>query len=143
MKRNPIDRTDIATGPIIPKGLAKLKGLAKPKGLGREERLSKRIDLIRVFKSPSWMGCEGLKLCYRKNNLPWNRIAVTTVKGFKGAVQRNRQKRISREIYRELKHSLKAGFDMIFILRPGEYSSLERKKQIQLLLEKANMILDE
>ena len=113
------------------------------RGLSREERLGRKIDLIRVFRSSYRVDCEGMKIFYRKNDLSWNRIAATTRKGFKGAVKRNRQKRIAREIYRNMKHSLKTGFDMIFFLYPGEYAYPTREKQIMFLLNKAKLTLEE
>ena len=113
------------------------------RGFHRKERLGRKIDLSRVFRSSFKLDCEGMKIFYRKNDLLWNRIAVTTRKGFKGAVKRNRQKRIVREIYRDMKHSLKTGFDVIFLLYPGEYSFPEREKQIMVLLNKAKLTLEE
>ena len=113
------------------------------RGLHRRERIRRKADLIRVFRSSYRLEYEGLKLFYRNNCLSWNRIAVTTRRGFKGAVKRNRQKRITREIYRNMKHSLKTGFDMIFCLYPGKYSFLERKRQLEFLLNKAKLLLEE
>ena len=109
-------------------------------GISRSERLRKRVDLRRVFRSPIKVGCKGLKLLYARNNLGWCRVVLTTSKGFKGAVRRNRQKRIGREIYRKLKGRLRQEFDLIFILYPGDYFYSERKKQISLLLQKADLL---
>ena len=50
------------------------------KSLTRDERLRSQSDISRVFKSSSRVSCSGAKLVYRKNDLGWNRIAVTLVR---------------------------------------------------------------
>ncbi len=86
------------------------------------------------------VGCKGQRLLYRANGLGRNRIVITTVRGFRGAVNRNRQKRIGREAYRRMKAGLKQGFDFVSILYPGEYTYIEREKQFHRLFQSAELI---
>jgi len=109
------------------------------KSLTRKERLRRRSDLNRVFVSVKKARCRGLKLLYIENNIQWNRIAFSTGKGFKRAVDRNRVKRVCREIYRTVKQQIKRGYDLIFIVYPGKYSFSERSSQVISLLEQAGL----
>ena len=111
------------------------------KNLTRIERLRSQFEISRVFKSSSRVSCSGAKLVYRRNELEWNRIAVTLVRKYGNSVQRNRSKRILREIYRSLKNNLKPGFDIIIVLYPGEYDYSIRESQVKYLLTKADIFL--
>ncbi len=112
------------------------------KSLTKRERLKRRADLARLFADPRKVGCLGLVILYQENGLAWNRIAVTTTKrGYRGSAQRNREKRIGREIYRGNKERIRTGFDMILIFRPGSFSFWEREKQFRMLIERAGLNL--
>ncbi|MCF6335978.1 MAG: ribonuclease P protein component [Spirochaetales bacterium] len=111
------------------------------KSLTRGERLRSQSDISRVFKSANRVSCSGAKLVYRNNDIEWNRIAVTLVRKYGNSVQRNRSKRIVREIYRSLKNNLKPGFDIVIVLYPGDYDYSIRMSQIKYLLCKANIFM--
>ena len=111
------------------------------KNLTRIERLRSQSEISRVFKSSTRVSCSGAKMVYRKNELEWNRIAVTLVRKYGNSVQRNRSKRILREIYRSLKNDLKPGFDIVIVLYPGDYNYSIRESQVKYLLRKANIFL--
>ncbi len=111
------------------------------KNLTRIERLRSQSDISRVFKSSSRVSCPGAKLIYLKNEFGWNRITVTLVRKYGNSVQRNRSKRILREIYRSLKNNLKPGFDFIIVLYPGDYDYSIRERQVKYLFTKANIFL--
>lgn len=111
------------------------------KNLTRIERLRSQSEISRVFKSSSRVSCPGAKLVYLKNELEWNRIAVTLVRKYGNSVQRNRSKRILREIYRSLKNNLKPGFDIVVVLYPGDYNYSIRMSQVKYLLAKADIFL--
>lgn len=111
------------------------------KNLTRIERLRSQSEISIVFKSSTRVSCSGAKMVYRKNELEWNRIAVTLVRKYGNSVQRNRSKRILREIYRSLKNNLKPGYDMIMVLYPGDYNYSIRESQVKYLLSKADIFL--
>ena len=109
------------------------------KNLTRKERLKGRSSLGRVFAKASKSDKRGIRLYYIENKLDWNRIAVCPVRGFTSAVARNREKRICREAYRQLKHKLQSGYDLAFVLYPGNYSLTERVRQLEALFERVGL----
>lgn len=113
------------------------------RGIRRGERLRRKADLLRLYRSSSRVGCEGLKILYQRNDLNWNRVAFTTSKGFKGAVKRNREKRIGREIYRTRRGQIKSGYDLLFIFYPGKYSFSGRQEQFEKLLKRTRLLTSE
>ncbi|HEQ72500.1 MAG TPA: ribonuclease P protein component [Spirochaetia bacterium] len=98
------------------------------KSLTRRERLSGKRDIQTLFSRGKRYEENGITLFVRSNGLPRNRILVTTRRGFRTAVKRNRQKRILKEIYRNSKENLVCGFDCAFVLKKEEasWSSLRR-----------------
>jgi len=111
--------------------------------LFKEERLTSHAALGRVFSSPYRVGCRGMKLLFISNGLDYNRIVVSTVKKFGNAVRRNRARRVGKEVYRQLKYLIKPGFDLAFILFPGDYSYGERISQFSSLLGKAGILRED
>lgn len=109
------------------------------KSLTRRERLRGRTEIRRLFSTGKSVERKGIRLLYLKNDLAWNRIVVCPVRGFKKAVARNREKRLCREAYRSLKHQLATGYDLAFVLYPGEFSFQDRLRQIQSLLERVGL----
>ncbi len=111
------------------------------RSLTREERLKTREEISRVFTSSVKVTCSGAKLVVLKNNFNRNRIAVTLIRKYGNAVTRNRSKRILREIYRNLKFSIKPGYDMVVVLYPGTYTYNQRLEQFIYLLKKAGLLI--
>ena len=110
------------------------------KSLTKTERLRGRSSLRRVFTEAAKSGLRGIQVYYIENNLDWNRIAVSPVRGFRNAVARNREKRICREAYRQLKHRIKTGYDLAFVLFPDRYSLSERVRQLEKIFERIGLI---
>jgi ribonuclease P protein component len=69
-------------------------------------------------------------------------MTVTLVRKYGNAVKRNRAKRVVREAYRELKASLKTGFDMVIILYPSEDTYWNRLGQLKKLYTEAGLYAD-
>ena len=109
------------------------------RNLTRRERLKAKADLQRVFTGAASFETKGFKLLYIENALPWNRIAVCPVRGFRRAVDRNRQKRACREAYRHLREHVRPGLDLAFVLYPGEYDFHDRYRQLQNVLQRAGL----
>ena len=109
------------------------------KNLTRKERLRGRANLRRVFTEAAKSEQRGLRVYYIENGLDWNRIAVCPVRGFKHAVGRNREKRLCREAYRQLKDSLKSGYDLAFVLYPGKHNLSDRYRQLNAVFERVGL----
>ncbi|UCG00037.1 MAG: ribonuclease P protein component [Spirochaetaceae bacterium] len=99
-----------------------------------------RSNLRRVFTEAAKCDRKGIRLYFIGNNLDWNRIAVCPVRGFANAVVRNREKRLCREAYRQLKHKLKSGYDLVFVLYPGKSSLSDRVRQLEALFVRSGLI---
>lgn len=69
-----------------------------------------------------------------------SRVAFIAVRSFSGAVARNRAKRLARESWRLLRHSVKAGFDIVFVLYPGFAALSDCRNAMQYLLRKADLL---
>ena len=115
--------------------------LQMKRSLTRKERLKTREEISRVFTSSVRVTCSGAKLVVKKNEYIQNRIAVTLVRKYGNAVARNRAKRVLREIYRNLKFSIKTGYDMVIVLYPGKYTYNQRFEQFVYLLKKADLLI--
>jgi ribonuclease P protein component len=110
------------------------------KSLTKRERLHKRKDILHVLRSAQKIGRKGLTLLFKENDKTGNRVAFFLKKGFKKAVTRNRYKRVLRAIYREHKHGLKQGFDVLVILTAGEYTSAQLREYMLGLFERAHLL---
>jgi ribonuclease P protein component len=111
------------------------------KSLTRRERLRGKAALKRVFSFSRKIVCRGARLLAAENGLDYSRVVVSTVRKFGGSVARNRARRVGKEAYRRIKSSVKPGFDLAFILFPGDFSYEERISQFSFLLEKSRLSL--
>lgn len=108
------------------------------KSLTRSERLKSKADFTRVFNQPDFRaGCRGAKLVAKQNGLGYGRFAVTTVRKYGNAVERNYARRVLREIYRNAKQDLPIGLDIIIVLFTGEFGYHEREQQFKKLIRRA------
>ncbi len=107
------------------------------KNLTKQERLKGKTSILKVFSARTRVKCTGAKLIYIENELGINRVLFTFIKKYGNAVQRNKTRRQLKEIYRNMKNSLKTGYDMIFILYPGKFNYSDRKYQTLSLFKKA------
>ena len=109
------------------------------RSLTRIDRLRGRKELKRAFGSRRQVSCPGVKIKFVKNELGRNRIAVSASRGFPNAVVRNRAKRIAKELYRNMKHELRDGYDIVVIVYPGAATYSERNEQLLSLFRKAGL----
>ncbi len=110
------------------------------KTLTRIERLSRQSELKTVFATGSKKNTAGAKVVYLKNSLSYSRFAITIVRKFGNAVERNRIKRLFREFYRNNKQNILLGWDIVIVVYPGDFSSGERLQQFFKLMKKSNLI---
>lgn len=113
------------------------------KNLTRKEKLKSEVEIQRLFSlNSSRVRYRGAQLRFVKNDLDHNRFMICLVRKFGNAIERNSAKRILREIYRNQKSDIKKGFDLAFILLPGDYNYKERKKQFEKLVKKAELFFE-
>jgi len=71
-----------------------------------------------------------------------NRLGVTSSRKIRGAVKRNRVKRLLRENYRLLEPELRGGYDLILMMKDldplPDYSQIE--KEMRSLFKRAGLI---
>ncbi len=113
--------------------------------LRKKERLKKVKDFKRVFDHGKSLGGSTVAFYFCSNNLGFPRAGfIASKKVSKRAVDRNRAKRLMREVFRLNKHKLKP-FDIIFIARKGilgkKYSDVER--DFLKLAEKAGILKEQ
>ena len=109
------------------------------KNLSKAERLKKSEEFRRVFGSPLKQGCQGAKLAALSNSSDKLRLGVGLSKKFGNAVERNRAKRQVREIFRLHKDRIQPGFDLVFLVYPGDFGYHDRERQFLQLLARAGI----
>ncbi len=111
------------------------------KSLTKREILRGRSDITRVFRQGERVSCSGLKLVYMRNGLPYSRVLISPVRNFGRAVDRNRIRRLLKEIFRDSKDHVLVGYDIVCIVFPNcgnTYSECE--KRIHTLLQRGNLL---
>lgn len=85
--------------------------------LTRNERLRRKADFDRVFKQGNVVQDNFFVVLYIKNGLPFSRIGVSVKKKFGKAHDRNRLRRIVKEIFRKNKSAFQPGYDILVFAR--------------------------
>lgn len=76
-----------------------------------------KVEIKQIFREAAAIKNSGFKLLYRENGTGLSRMAVTTPRNYGNAVERNRTKRIIREVFRKIKEQLKSnGYDILFVV---------------------------
>ena len=112
-------------------------------GLKKEERLCKRFQFERVHKEGKAFSGRTIRLAILANELGANRVGFTvSKKRLKLSTQRNRVKRLLREVYRYNKHRIRAGFDIVLIARetPPSLKLPEVEAELSRLAQKAGIL---
>ncbi len=89
----------------------------KAHGFSREERLRAKGEFDRVFREGRRVWGSLLSVCHAPNGLEHARLGIALSRGWRGAVARNRAKRLVREAFRTRKHELPKGVDVAVIPR--------------------------
>jgi len=89
--------------------------MSKRFNFGREHRLTDRKDINRLSKSGRTIKSESFRLKFAKNDFGISRICFSISKKIATSPQRNRIKRMFREIFRTNKKKIPEGFDYLFI----------------------------
>ena len=107
--------------------------------LPKEERLCGAVQIRTLFKTGIRYSCDGAKLFVLPNKLSYNRFVCTFKRHYGSAVQRNKARRLSKEVYRQMKYRLKAGYDILLLIFPGRDTFSLRTAQLNCLFKKADM----
>jgi ribonuclease P protein component len=103
------------------------------------ERLKGRDEIGEVFSRKRAVSCPGARLLRKENGRLYNRIAFTFSRKFGNAVERNRARRVSREVYRHLRNVLKPGYDLVLLVYPGSDTYSRRMEQMRELCGRAGL----
>lgn len=106
----------------------------------RCEHIKKSAEIRNLFKNGKKASVGGAKIFFAKNSLGFNRIAFPLPRGYGNAVQRNASKRFSREAFRFFKTFLNTGYDILFLVYPGNDSFSSRCVQFRELCKKAGLM---
>ena len=106
----------------------------------KSEKVRTKSEIDRIFRTGARFSCRGMVLRVARNTLGRNRAVFVAVRSFEGAVQRNRAKRVAREVWRLNKHRISPGNDVAFVLYPGYDSFAEYSGSMLLLLRKAGLM---
>lgn len=109
------------------------------RSLTRRERLSNKKEIKALFQQGKKVDGEEIKLIYRPNKLPCNRVLITVQRGFRTAVRRNRQKRLLKEIFRNQKSRMSQGFDIGFVVKKEASSFRIMQSDFFALLDRARL----
>lgn len=88
-------------------------------GLPKERLLRKTQEFSRVYKGGSRLRGKGFSLVYLANNLTYSRLGISVHRRIRGAVRRNRIKRIIRENFRLHRELYPGSCDIVFTVAPG------------------------
>jgi len=91
----------------------------KKLAFGRARKIKKRGEISRLFKEGRRWECSCFTLIYEENALGYGRLGVIVSKKLGNAVERNRVKRMFREVYRCNVRNSPPFFDILIKPRPG------------------------
>jgi ribonuclease P protein component len=96
-------------------------------GLASDERIRRRPDFERVYNDGARINGRFLTLFVLTTSRPTPRFGVAATRKLGNAVERNRAKRLAREIFR--RHKIVGGYDIVVVARremlDAPFSSLE------------------
>ncbi len=88
-------------------------------GFPRTLRLLRKTQFDLVFKQGNRVPRKHLLMFVKPNTLSSPRLGIATGKRYGKAVERNRAKRIVREVFRRFIRQHLAGIDLVVLVRPG------------------------
>jgi len=97
--------------------------------LVRGERLRRTKQFRAIRRIGSWARAGLLSIGALPNDLSTNRLGLRVSRGIKGAVERNRAKRLLREVYRRHKRELVSGYDLLVELHPKDPATISKLEE--------------
>ncbi|MBI9103553.1 MAG: ribonuclease P protein component [Spirochaetales bacterium] len=110
--------------------------------LTKKEIIRKKKDIDSLFRYGKRISAPGLRIVFRKNELGYTRGFFTLVRKFGNSIQRNRAKRLIKEVFRIQKHELEPGWDLAFILFPGNTDFHDLNQQVSKLFSRAGLFFN-
>ena len=89
--------------------------MPKAHGFPPDERVRHKAEFDRVFREGRRARGPFLAVCCAGTGLPHSRLGIALSRGWKGAVPRNRAKRLIREAFRLHKHEWPKGVDLVVV----------------------------
>lgn len=80
-------------------------------------KLTSNKDFLRLYKKGKYIVSKACIFYFMQNNMPYNRIGITTSKKVGNAVARNRARRIIRAAYTECETAVPIGYDIVIVAR--------------------------
>jgi ribonuclease P protein component len=103
-------------------------------GFNRAERIRRRVEYQAVYDRGTKVHGRYLTLFTLPNKTPIGRLGIAATRRFGGAVERNRAKRLIREVFR--RNKLAPGFDVVVVpkreLLDASLSALENEFRVTL-----------
>ena len=108
----------------------------------KKEILRRNGDFSSIYKKGKSVGDRFVVVFYRKNNLPYTRIAFLASKKVGNSVTRNRARRLMKESYKTIQEQLAIGYDIIFIARKTIINSkyADVKKSIEAATRRSGIL---
>jgi ribonuclease P protein component len=101
----------------------------RPYSLGKKERIRKNYEFQRVYGQGKKVVSRYFVIYWIESEAPIRRLGVSASRKIGKAVQRNRAKRLAREVFRRNKYCLSPGIDLIMVTRRGldqqSYTTIE------------------
>lgn len=96
---------------------------------GKAQKVKKRSEISRLFKEGRRWECSCFTLIYERNGLGWDRLGVLVSKRLGNAVERNRVKRVFREVFRQNIERKPPFFDVLIKPRPARANGVQQKQK--------------
>lgn len=109
---------------------------------GKIEQISRSAEVSRLFQTGRFRRVKGLKLGYAPNELGCHRVAFAPTRNVRRAVDRNRQKRISREAYRQVHHKIAGFYDLVFVIYEDATTTTKERRDDMVRVLRAAQLLD-